>query len=217
MDRYPAKYSDASGSETTAILNDGELLRVVLHGLEFAGDDFDALEPPKEASPKQLERFTLHHGCLCECRIECQIPISIHDRGQQTQGSLLVDLALGSPTRRGQIDREQLRLTLEYDDVHLASAGTSGWFEDELLGIQSQLPDGTFMKACINCAYSDYSPYGHGLFGCMMCFRNLKAEYVKVSTKEGFWSVHDRYERLVQETYLCPEFERRVPGTGYRG
>jgi len=28
--------------------------------------------------------------------------------------------------------------------------------------------------------FSDYSPYGHGLFGCMMCFRNLKEEYVKV-------------------------------------
>jgi hypothetical protein len=27
----------------------------------------------------------------------------------------------------------------------------------------------------------------------------------------------DRYDRLVQETYLCPEFERRIPGTGYRG
>jgi len=73
------------------------------------------------------------------------------------------------------------------------------------------------MKACINCLYSDYSPLGHGLFGCMMCFRNLKAEYVKVTTKDELWPIHDRYDRLVQETYLCPDFERRIPGTGYRG
>jgi hypothetical protein len=51
----------------------------------------------------------------------------------------------------------------------------------------------------------------------MMCFKNLKNEYLKVTSKDEFWSVHDRFDRLVQETYLCPEFSRRVPGTGYRG
>ena len=73
------------------------------------------------------------------------------------------------------------------------------------------LPDGVFMKICVNCLYSDYSPHGHGLFGWMMCFRNLKAEYLKVTSKAEFWSVHNRYDRLVQETYICPEFARRVP------
>ena len=82
---------------------------------------------------------------------------------------------------------------------------------------QAQLPEAVFIKACINCLYSDYSLYGHGLFGCMMCFRNLKADYLKVTTKKDFWSVHGRQDRFVQETYLCPEFERRIPGTGYRG
>jgi hypothetical protein len=44
-----------------------------------------------------------------------------------------------------------------------------------------------------------------------------QAQYLKVTTKDEFWTVHDRYDRMVQETYLCPEFERRIPGTGYRG
>ncbi|HSY47275.1 MAG TPA: hypothetical protein VLC46_00525 [Thermoanaerobaculia bacterium] len=73
------------------------------------------------------------------------------------------------------------------------------------------------MRACINCLHSDYSPYGHGLFGYMTCFRNRKAEYLRVKSKDDFWKVHDHFEEMVQETYLCPEFERRVPGTGYRG
>ncbi len=90
-------------------------------------------------------------------------------------------------------------------------------FEDELLEIQKQLPSGTCMRACINCLYSDYSPYGHGLFGSMMCFRNLKTEYLRVKSKSDFWGVHDRYEEMVQETYFCDEFEPRTPGTGYRG
>jgi hypothetical protein len=141
----------------------------------------------------------------------------VQDRDRHGQGALTVELTLGGPTPNGQLDREQLRLALVYGGRRWESPGTSGWFEDELLGIQAQLPDGVFMRACINCLYSDYSPYGHGLFGCMMCFRNLKAEYLKVTTKDEFWSVHDRCDRQVQETYLCPEFERRVPGTGYRG
>ena len=102
-------------------------------------------------------------------------------------------------------------------DGQFAGSGKSGWFEDELREIQLQLPDGLFMRAGINCLYSDYSPYGHGLFGRMMCFRNLKSEYLKVKSRADFWSVHDRYDRMVQETYLCPEFERRIAGTGYLG
>jgi hypothetical protein len=99
-----------------------------------------------------------------------------------------VELALGDPAPNGRLDREQLRIVLEYDDQRFVGHGTSGWFEDELLAIQSQLPEGVYIKACINCLYSDYNPYGHGLFGCMMCFRNLKAEYLKVTTKKEFWS-----------------------------
>ena len=135
----------------------------------------------------------------------------------ETDGTLRVDLVLGDPAPHGAIDREDLHLVLQVDGQTFSSPGTSGRFEDELLGIQVQLPEGVFIKACINCLYSDYSPYGHGLFGGMMCFRNLKAEYLKVTIKDEFWSVHGRQDRLVQETYLCPEFERRRPGTGYRG
>jgi hypothetical protein len=97
-------------------------------------------------------------------------------------------------------DYDQLRILLEYGGRQYTGPGTSGWFEDELLGIQAQLPEGVFIKACINCLYSDYSPYGHGLFGYLMCFRNLKEEYLRVTSKDEFWSVHGREDRLVQET-----------------
>jgi hypothetical protein len=216
LDRYPATYSDAHGCETTTIENDGETLRLSLRGVQFMGRDFDSLEP-QEAAPEQLRPFALHHGCLCSCRIECRLPVPIHAGGRLLDGTLVVELVLGDPAPNGAIDREELRIVLEYDGRRVAGPGTSGLFEDELLAIQAQLPEGVFIKACINCLYSDYSPYGHGLFGCMMCFRNLKAEYLKVTTKQEFWSVHGRQDRFVQETYLCPEFERRIPGTGYRG
>ncbi|HEV3146271.1 MAG TPA: DUF6304 family protein [Gemmataceae bacterium] len=185
MDRYPATYSDAHGSETSIIDNDGETLGLSLRGVEFVGSDFDSLEP-KGAAPEQLRPFTLNQGCLCSCRIECRIPAPVHEGGRLLDGALLVELVLGDPAPKGGLDREQLRIVLEYDGQRFAGPGTSGWFEDELLAIQAHLPEGVFIKACMNCLYSDYSPYGHGLFGCMMCFRNLKAEYLKVTTKQEF-------------------------------
>ena len=91
-----------------------------------------------------------------------------------------------------------------------------------MLEIQAKLPDGVFMKACINCAFSDYSPYGHGLFGNMICFRANKAGYLALPSgedfeKDAYFAVLETVSEMVQETHLCPEFQRRAPGMGYRG
>ena len=216
MFRYPAIYADAYGPEQTSISNDGETLTVPIRGVPFTGTDFDALRPPADATAEQLRTFSLHHGVLCACRIRCSIPVPIGGR-METVGELAIELSLGDPAPPRGLDREALRIALHYGGKAIAGSSSGGWFEDELLSIQSQLPEGVFIKACINCQYSDYGPAGHGMFGGMMCFRNIKAEYVKVRTKRDFWAVHDRFDRWVQETYLCAQFERRKPGTGYRG
>ena len=67
---------------------------------------------------------------------------------------------------------------------------------------------------CFTCLYSDYSPAGHGLLG-MRCHRNAKEQYLAVRAKVDYWSVPVAED--VMESYLCPKYERRVPGTGYRG
>jgi Family of unknown function (DUF6304) len=216
MDLYPAKYTDVYGSENIVITNDGKTLCAVIRGVEFAGIDFDSLEPPSAATPEQLRMFVLHHSMLCRCRIECQIPMPINNFERIDSGTLDVSILLGKPGGNSGLDREELSITLQYQDRSFSGSGKSGWFEDELNDIQRQLSDGIFMMACINCLYSDYSPFGNGTFGYMMCFRNLKQEYLQVTNKAEFWDVHDRFDRFVQETYLCPEFQKRVPGTGYR-
>ena len=217
MDSYPTQYADAYGTEAISITNDGETLRMTLRGLEFSGSDFDDLRPSEAVTPEQRRRVPLHHDRLCSCRLECRILLPVWDHGRQRQGELVVALVLGDPAPHGGLDRQELRLTLAYSEGRFSSSGKAGVFEDDLLHIQAQLPDGVYMKACINCLYSDYSPYGQGMFGTMLCFRNHKAAYLKVTSKDDFWSIHDDPDRMVQETYLCPEFERRVPGTGYRG
>jgi hypothetical protein len=78
-----------------------------------------------------------------------------------------------------------------------------------MLDVQGQLPPGTHLRVCITCAYSDYSPAGHGLFGGLACFRGNKAEYLAVRSKADLFRVWGTMTGFVQETYLCPEFDRR--------
>ena len=73
------------------------------------------------------------------------------------------------------------------------------------------------MKACINCSFSDYSPGGHDGFGTLLCFRDNKDAYLAVKGKRDLFQLMHKMTECVQETYLCPEFQRRVPGAGYRG
>src|ERR1051326_3862603 len=98
-----------------------------------------------------------------------------------------------------------------------SSEGKTGFFEYELLSLQRRMPPGMTLKMCFSCAYSDYSPYGHGLFGTMLCFRSCKAEYLRVQSKDDFFKLEEGKWELVQETYLCADFDIRNPNTGYRG
>ena len=73
------------------------------------------------------------------------------------------------------------------------------------------------MKCCHTCAFSDYHPVGTGTFGGLACFRDHKQEYLALKGKAALMHFFNKSTENVQETYLCPEFEKRIPGTGYRG
>ncbi len=214
---YPGQYRDAVGTEDVLIRNDGKTLRVRIRGIELAGDSFDMLEPVEDAGRAEAAGFRLCLGDLCACELSCELPIPITPPDATVRGVLRMHLVLGVPDHRNRLDRETLELELRFGDQTVRSSGKSGWFEDELLDLQRQLPEGTFMRACINCAFSDYSPYGHGLFGFMACFRGNKDGYRTVHGKGDLFRIWDTLTGLVQETWLCPEFERRKPNTGYRG
>jgi hypothetical protein len=88
--------------------------------------------------------------------------------------------------------------------------GWGGLYSVESLHeIQSALPEGVYMKACINCAFSWYSPYGTGGFGDMMCLRDCKEAVRAAKHKGDMMAIMSKNTEKVQETYLCPEFERR--------
>lgn len=214
---YQGTYTDRSGVEPITIRNDGRVLRTTIRGVSFLGRDFDGLSPEEGAPPEGLSSFTLQQGELCSCVIEFDMPVPVFAGGEITEGRLHVRLDLGEPADNGGIDRETLGLSLTVAGDTFNGGGKSGWFEDELSELQAALPEGTYMKACINCAFSDYSPFGHGLFGTLACFRDNKEGYLSAKPKGDIFRVWGTLTEYVQETYLCPEFRRRRPGTGYRG
>jgi hypothetical protein len=219
---YQGTYRDSRGTEAIVFSNDSTTLKTRIRGVKFSGRDFDFLCVEPSQSAEKLRQFSLYNGeCLCDCIITADIPVPIIIAGKQAEKIVRMTLDLGPPREekdRG-ISRENLLLTLVLDDEEISSSGTSGFFEDALQEIGKQLPKDTYFKSCINCLYSDYSVIGNGLFGTMMCFRNIKAEYLSAKSKHE-WSdleFKNKYDRRVQETYLCPEFTKRIPGTGYRG
>jgi hypothetical protein len=115
------------------------------------------------------------------------------------------------------LDHEDLRLSLHQPEFSIISEGKSGWFEDELQSLNAQLPAGFSLQICITCGLSDYSPYGHRLFGDLACFREADGEYRSVNSKDGIFAIWPRLTEYVQETHYCPRYEQRPKGRGYRG
>ena len=219
--RYPAVYSDLKGSEATFLDNDGQQVSIVIRGITFSGPSFDALEPEPESNPIVLSEFMLNSfGELCACQIEFQISMPLISDAEGANGELTLIILLGAPSECGGNQSEGLWLKLSYKEAGYQAVHAPDYsadFEDQLLALNRQLPTSLLPKCCFNCQFSDYSVAGHGYFGSMMCFRNIKKEYSQVRTKEKFMKISDKFERWVQEIYLCSDFQKRVPGTGYRG
>ncbi len=156
--------------------------------------------------------FTFDGDDLCSCTFDCDLPIFVLLDNQTQQCSLHVYIELGPPSRHwnGKI---QLQLNLGSNSIR--SRLIEDDFETALVDLTSLLPENVYVKSCFYCAFSDYSPSGKDAFGDMACHRNNKQQYLAVQTKLDYFSVP--VTEIVQETYLCPEFQKRVKGTGYRG
>jgi hypothetical protein len=229
---YRAKYSDRSGQETTTIYNDGKQLRLRIRGIDFIGDDFDSFEPITNNDSGTLSSFSFfpvavlmrggennldesrHTQMLRDYLLEFDIPISVVVDTEVIQGGLHIHLDLRDLNDKGEKNTKCLVLELIYTDKRVKSPGQYGYFEQELSFIQRSLPQDVYIKACINCAYSDFGPY-QGMFGALGCYRGNKEEYLRIRSSQipgTKWLLLKIMTEPVQETYLCPEFKREECG-----
>jgi hypothetical protein len=99
----------------------------------------------------------------------------------------------------------------------VTTAGAAEVMEDALLDLQRRLPEGVRLLACFTCAFSDYHPAGSAFIGSLACFRGSKDAYRAVTGKQELFEIWESRAGFTQETYHCPEYAQRPPGTGYRG
>ncbi len=207
-----AIFSDRRGSEPIIIHSTGSALKTTIRGVECAGDDFDLLAPVGGA-----DLFDLFQGDICGCTFTVLIPVRLLAPDGLRHVELQAEIVLGLPTEQGNLDRENIQVSLQQPEFSIRSRGDSGWFEDELLSLTAQLPFGFSLECCITCGLSDYSPCGHGAFGCLACFRDVADEYRRVNSKAGIFEIWGRLTGYVQETHYCQRYETRPKGRGYRG
>jgi hypothetical protein len=186
-------------------------LRAVIRGVEFWGYDFDGLEPVSRQAAVAAGFHLAAHGDVDRCVLRGDLPCAIEQAGVRKQGTVRFSLTLDPAAARQSAPRN---LTLTTTIGQATYSVEDDWFEDGLQRLQGCLPDDVRLICCFTCLFSDYSPGGHGLLG-MLCHRGAKEEYLAVRSKREYWSVPVTEDVL--ETYLCPEFEPRIPGTGYRG
>ncbi len=187
-------------------------VRTTIRGIEVWGADFDGLSPDDE-SEEVSHLFNLApDGSLAECVFSGEMPCIVEVDGVRREIAVRFELDLRASAAHPPSDPKNLRLSLDLGGS--VYAVTDEWFADGIPRLERELPDTDQLICCVTCLYSDYSPYGHGLTG-MTCHRDAKAQYLAVRSKRDYLTVPATED--VPETYLCPEYERRIPGTGYRG
>lgn len=212
MTAMPAIFRDKRGEERIEFESTGNSLLTTIRGISVSGRDFDSLTPLLET-----DRFDLSHGDICGCTFSVLIPVRLVAPEGLRLVHFVADIVLGLPTDKGGIDKEDIAVTLTQPEFSIRSRGDSGWFEDELSSLVPQLPGGFHFECCITCGLSDYSPYGHGSFGDLACFREAASDYRHVFSKAGIFQIWSRLTDFVQETHYCPHYEPRPEGRGYRG
>lgn len=222
---FPGTYSDSRGEESIVWRVDssrrrqrpadgpGFELHTTIRDVPCWGYDFDSLEP---VDPENPDRNGLslgpHHGELDECVLTGELPCKVDIDGTPTPSVVRFSLDLRESARSNVAAPRNLTLAIDAGNSEIEVA--DDWFEDGILRLDALMPAPTRIRCCVTCLYSDYSPGGHGLTG-MSCHRDAKEQYLAVRSKHDYWSVPVTEE--VMETYVCPEYQRRIPGTGYRG
>lgn len=219
--RWPGRYTDRHGSEEIVFESDGrELIRTTIRGVRFEGETMDDLgalggEPPELP-------FSFFEGGLCSCLVEWEVAMPVDVAGDGVRpGVLRCALRVGDPAGQGRgLDAETLTVTLRLDGHEYQVVDGPGDLEHALHALQRELPRAARLRACIACAWSDYNPAGSPMMAGLACFRDAKDLYRRVDGKHGphgIFAVWHAQTELVQETWLCEEFEHRTSDHGYRG
>jgi hypothetical protein len=216
---FPGEYQDRDGHEAIRWRLESSRrykfprleVFTTIRGVDLWSTDFDSLEPlDHSAATGQLPLNRA--GELYDCVLSGDLPciLAVGEQRRPVTIAFSLDLHPGIASRPG--STHELSLSLVLDAVPYQV--TDDLFLEGVLRLEQALPPGAQLACCATCLFSDYSPDGRGLTG-IRCHRDAKDQYLAVRSKRDYRSVPVTED--VPETYLCDEYQRRVPGTGYRG
>lgn len=205
---YPTEYTDNRGTEHSKFITDGESLKIKLRGIEFAGDFYE-LTPIVGQEEKANNFFDLNEfgelsGILDltpgakppTYSLNVHIPIKIiSDENNELDAT--IDFSINPHQMTFIIEGKTYKFEKPNFEFGLSPEFTKS------LNIK-------YVKCCINCKFSEYSPSGNQGYGDMMCFKNCKEEWAKI----GYTGLKDpqNWEKVknritTQEAYWCEEFK----------
>ena len=221
-------------------------LSFTIDGIPFAGSnlcDFELADPGLYDLAK--EKFSLmkwggyskHHQeytyDLQRYSLDIDIPVTVvrNCDNEIIQGILRVGyrfvkhdmkknqcIIMCDDTRVYRDDLEIYNFALLVDGRTFEGRAKSSYFDTELPELCRCIHPDYKLKCCYTCQWSDYSPYGNDDFGSMLCYRDHKAEYLKVNNKDGWFKHLEMLPFIMkQETSVCVDYEERVHCHGYRG
>lgn len=212
MERYSAIYRDQHGTIETELYNNGNELKMILNGVEFTSTYMDGFSPLTDKAISN--RFELDkYQCLTNFSLTFYLPLKMEVSGA---GSGQLKCELTNSLDHCDMNKAVINCSFITEEKAI-EIGKHEQFETMFLKLNKKLSDFGKPTCCFNCTYSDYSVYGSQFWGSMLCFKNMKKEYLAVKDKDEFMEIMDSFDQQVQETYYCQDYEERLEGTGYRG
>ena len=240
MQIWKAHYKDEFHDTDIEILNDGDEISFTLDGFRFSSStnisEFEYIN--KEKSSEVENRFNIikMHGkyatyyALQRYALDVEIPVKVIRKTDTAEITGVINISfqfVEHDINKPQVIFMNDGKRVYYDDTivndfslcvdgkRYSSEKNTLDFEIALSDICTKIKSDYYIKSCFTCQYSEYSPYGHDGFGCMLCYREHKENYLKVNNFFKYLINEDSTFR--QETFLCSDYDLRNKCGGYRG
>lgn len=213
---FPGSYEDDQGSEPLEWEMvpfeapngawSGFELSTVVRGIPVRGS-LDCLEADP-ANPEARKTLSLDRlNDLTQCTLGGDLPCTVEVGDVRRTGVIRFSF-----DRKPGYERDTMHLSLTLDGATYETGCDA--LETGLPRLAAALPPDAGLVCCFTCLYSHYSPGSSGAMG-IACHRDAEEQYLAARSKSDMWSVP--VTEVVPETYLCPQYQRRVAGAGYRG
>lgn len=219
MPIYHGKFSNKTGTYSVAVYNDYRNFYFQIGAFKFQGFDLDAFElcNPEDFTTTELEQFDLVtrqvreevYLDLTQYQLSLQIPQILIDSQTEEEKEVMMELHFELMHQE-----EYALLTFQLDEKKYEAKHSL--MELLLDDIQRQFEGNYRFKNCYGCLYGDYSVYGQGFMGPVLCFRNQKEAYLEVQNKSDYMKL-EKQDNTQQELFCCESYVCRDRVLGYRG